>query len=198
MTREATPREWFTVRWSDDGVVLLDQRRLPTEEVYLTLATVEAVADAIESLAVRGAPAIGCTAAFGIALAAQKARAREPDALRAELEAAFERLAATRPTAVNLFASLRRMRAAFDAAAAEPGATSDSIRAQLVETAQHLLAEDVAACRAIGRAGLELIPKGARVLTHCNAGALATGGYGTALGIVRAAAEAGRGVRVLA
>jgi methylthioribose-1-phosphate isomerase len=165
MTGQPGSQGWFTVRWSDDGVVLLDQRRLPSEEVYLTLATVEEVARAIENLAVRGAPAIGCTAAFGIALAAVEADARDPDALREALEAAFERLARTRPTAVNLFASLRRMREVLTA---------------------------------IGRAGVELIPRGARVLTHCNAGALATGGYGTALGIVRAAAAAGREVSVLA
>jgi methylthioribose-1-phosphate isomerase len=147
---------------------------------------------------VRGAPAIGCTAAFGIALAAVKADARDPDALGEELEAAFERLARTRPTAVNLFASLGRMREVLAAALAEGDASIDSIRSRLVEAAQALLEEDIEACRAIGRAGVELIPKGARVLTHCNAGALATGGYGTALGIVRAAAAAGREVSVLA
>jgi methylthioribose-1-phosphate isomerase len=190
--------DWYTLRWSDQGVHLLDQRRLPTEETYLTLRTVEEVAQAIETLAVRGAPAIGCTAALGIALAAVTSDARDLAALRIALERASVRLARTRPTAVNLFWALGRMREALDAAAAAAGATVASVRARLVDAAQAIVIDDVARCRAIGREGLPLVPQGARVLTHCNAGALATAGYGTALGVVRAACEAGRRVSVLA
>ena len=189
---------WFTLRWSEDGVVLLDQRRLPLEEVYLTLGSVEEVAKAIESLAVRGAPAIGCAAALGVARAACVSGARDLVALRADLDAAVARLSRTRPTAVNLFWALGRMGELADTALAEPDASVESVRDRLVAAAQRLLAEDVTVCRAIGLAGLPLVPEGARILTHCNAGALATAGYGTALGMVRAAFEAGRHVRVLA
>jgi len=190
--------DWFTLRWSTQGVVLLDQRRLPREEVYLTLQSVEEIAQAIESLAVRGAPAIGCAAALGIARAACVSRARDLATLRADLEAAATRLSRTRPTAVNLFWALGRMREFANAALAAPEASVESVRDGLVAAAQALVAEDVTVCRAIGRAGLPLVPEGARILTHCNAGALATAGYGTALGVVRAAVEAGRKVQVLA
>jgi methylthioribose-1-phosphate isomerase len=190
--------DWFTLRWSRQGVVLLDQRRLPREEVYLTLASVEEIAQAIESLAVRGAPAIGCAAALGIAQAAWVSRARDLETLRGDLEVAAARLARTRPTAVNLFWALGRMREAAGAALAAKDASVESVRDRVVAAAQTLLDEDVAVCRAIGHAGLALVPDGARILTHCNAGALATSGYGTALGVVRAAFEAGRKVQVLA
>ena len=190
--------DWFTLRWSAQGVVLLDQRRLPREEVYLTLQSVEEIAQAIETLAVRGAPAIGCAAALGVARAACVSRARDLATLRADLEAAATRLSRTRPTAVNLFWALGRMREVANAALAAPEASVESVRDGLVAAAQSLVAEDVTVCRAIGRAGLPLVPEGARILTHCNAGALATAGYGTALGVVRAAVEAGRKVQVLA
>lgn len=193
-----SPPEWFTLRWSDAGVELLDQRRLPGEERYLVLQTVEEVALAIESMAVRGAPAIGCAAALGVARAAAQSRAADLPALRIELEAACNRLARTRPTATNLFWALGRMRQTFEVEAARSGADVERVCERLVEAAQRMLRDDVEACRAIGRAGLPLIPDGSRVLTHCNAGALATAGYGTALGLVRAAAEAGRRVSVLA
>jgi len=147
---------------------------------------------------VRGAPAIGCAAALGVALGAVTGRAENVAELRRDLERDAERLARTRPTAVNLFWALQRMREALERAAAAPGAEVAAVRKQLVEAAQRLVEEDVASCRAIGRAGLEVIPAGARILTHCNAGALATGGYGTALGVVRAAHEAGRNISVLA
>ena len=189
---------WFTLRWDDDAVRLLDQRRLPGEEVYLALRHVEEIARAIEELAVRGAPAIGCAAALGVARAAVTAEARDATTLAATLEPAFTRLARTRPTAVNLFWALRRMRQALDAALAAPGASAGTLRQALVSEARRILEEDVAICRAIGRAGLELVPDGARVLTHCNAGALATAGYGTALGVLRAAVDAGRRISVLA
>ncbi len=176
---------WHTMRWRGDHLELLDQRLLPGEERYLSLASVEEVARAIEDMAVRGAPAIGCAAAFGIALAAGEGSA---------LEAAFDRLASTRPTAVNLFWALGRMR---EALARLDLATTDLATA-LAEEAQRIHDEDVETCRAIGRHGASLVPDGARLLTHCNAGALATAGYGTALGVVRAAVEAGRSLEVLA
>jgi methylthioribose-1-phosphate isomerase len=186
---------WATLRWTDAGLVLLDQRELPTRETYLTCREVEEVALAIESLAVRGAPAIGCSAAFGVALAAQRSRARTASGLVRDVTVAAERLAKTRPTAVNLFWALGRMRRRLEA---ETGAEPDALRAALLREAEAIRVEDVAACRALGRHGLELVPERARILTHCNAGALATAGYGTALGVVRAATEAGRNVSVLA
>ncbi len=188
--------DWAAVRWIDDAVVLLDQRRLPLEERYLRLRDAESVAVAIEDMVVRGAPAIGCTAALGVARAALDAKASTVADLRRELEPAFERLAATRPTAVNLFWALDRMRATLAEAREEDSV--DALRARLVAAARGLLDDDVRRCRAIGESGLALVAQGARILTHCNAGALATGGYGTALGVVRAAAEAGREPRVWA
>ena len=189
---------WFTLRWTPDGVEMLDQRLLPGEERYLVARSVEEVAVAIERLAVRGAPAIGCAAALGVALAATTSPAQDLGALRAGLERARARLARTRPTAVNLFWALERMARAEAAALCAPGAGVPELRAALVAEAQALVAEDVAICRALGHAGLPLVPEAARILTHCNAGALATAGYGTALGVVRAAVEAGRRVAVLA
>lgn len=189
---------WFTLRWDGDAVVLLDQRQLPRDEVYLRLRSVEEVALAIERLAVRGAPAIGCTAALGVALAAVTSPAADTAGLRRDVAVALERLAATRPTAVNLFWALGRMRDGLEAAATAPGATAAAVRAELVTLACRIVEEDVAACRAIGQAGLTAIPPAARILTHCNAGALATAGYGTALGVVRAAFAAGRVASVLA
>lgn len=177
---------WFTMRWRVDHLVLLDQRRLPAAEHYLTLRDEEAVACAIEAMAVRGAPAIGCAAAFGVALAAAGGGDRE-----ARIDASFLRLAATRPTAVNLFWALGRMREVWKTRPADPARA-------LLHEAQRILEEDVATCRAIGRHGKALVPDPARVLTHCNAGALATAGYGTALGVVRAAHEAGRSLEVFA
>jgi methylthioribose-1-phosphate isomerase len=189
---------WFTLRWSPGGVELLDQRKLPAEERYLVLSSVEEVAEAIESLAVRGAPAIGCAAALGVARGAVTSAATDLTALRADLERAIARLARTRPTAVNLFWALDRMGREIAIAASAPGASPDSLRKHVVTVACTLVEEDVEICRALGLAGLPLVPQHARILTHCNAGGLATAGYGTALGVVRAAAEAGRGVRVLA
>ncbi len=192
------PADWFTLRWSDDGVVLLDQRRLPGEEIYLTLERVEEVARAIEDMAVRGAPAIACAAALGVALAAQRSDAVDTRGLIADVEAASERLARTRPTAANLFWALDRMRRRLAAAAR---GSADEVRDALVAEAQAILEEDVETNRAIGAAGAAIVPDvagGARVLTHCNAGALATAGHGTALGVIRSVVESGRKVRVLA
>jgi len=185
---------FFTVRLDGGAVVLLDQRRLPEEELYLKLESGEAVARAIEDMAVRGAPAIGVAAAMGVAVEL----ARAPDAeLEATLYSVSARLARTRPTAVNLRWALERMRAALGearAAGAGPAALREAARAE----AQRIADEDVASCRAIGDAGAALVPQGARVLTHCNAGAIATAGYGTALGVVRSAARAGRLAHVVA
>lgn len=177
------------LRWVGDRLVLLDQRRLPGEEVERACTRWEDVAEAIRSLAVRGAPAIGVAAAFGVVLAARQSPARTGPDLVADLEVALKGLAATRPTAVNLFWALERMRrAARDVAQRGP----EEIRARLEAEAEAILAEDEAANRALGAHGAALVPPGARILTHCNTGALATGGYGTALGVIRAAHAQGR------
>ncbi len=165
------------MRWEDGVLHLLDQLRLPGEEVWVACRTEDEVADAIRRMVVRGAPAIGCAAAYGVALAARRG---------APLERAIDLLAAARPTAVNLFWALAEMRRAGGAPAA--------LEARAIEIQK----DDIAMCRAIGRHGAALIPDGATVLTHCNAGALATGGYGTALGVIRGAREAGKALRVLA
>jgi len=192
-------RPWYTLRWAGDAVELLDQTRLPIEERYLHLEDVEGVADAIERLAVRGAPAIGCAAALGVALGAVRSSAADvPSLVEVLRSTTIPRLAATRPTAVNLFWALERMDAVLDTLARAPDASVDSVRAGLIDAAEAVVAEDVEICREIGRNGVAVVPSGARILTHCNAGALATAGYGTALGVVRAASEAGLGIRVLA
>jgi methylthioribose-1-phosphate isomerase len=185
---------FFTVRLTADGVEMLDQRLLPDVERYLTLCSVEEVARAIEDMAVRGAPAIGVTAAMGIALALRHAADAELALVHASASA---RLARTRPTAVNLTWALERMRAGLQPLFAS-AAPATQIRAAAESLAQRIHDEDVAVCRAIGDAGGSLFPERARVLTHCNAGALATAGYGTALGVIRSAARAGRVETVLA
>jgi methylthioribose-1-phosphate isomerase len=177
------------VRWEDGRLVLLDQTRLPTEQVERACATWPEVAEAIRSLVVRGAPAIGVAAAFGLVLAVRASRARDRAALQADLEEAIKGLAATRPTAVNLFWALDRMRRTAESA---PDLPVPALADRLLAEAQAILAEDLAANRAMGALGAALVPAGARVLTHCNAGALATAGYGTALGVIRAAHERGR------
>ncbi len=188
--------DWFTLLWTEDGPVLLDQRLLPGEETYLTLHSVEEMARAIEDLVIRGAPAIACAAALGIALAARRSEATDVAGVVADIERACERLAVTRPTAVNLFWAIERMRSCMRRAV--PTATAESLRQTIVDEALRVLEEDVVTNRTLGRAGVDIVPQGARILTHCNAGALATAGHGTALGVVRSAVEAGRAVRVLA
>jgi methylthioribose-1-phosphate isomerase len=177
------------VRWSGTELVLIDQTRLPSAEVERTCARWEDVADAIRTLVVRGAPAIGVAAAFGVVLAARASKATSFDDLMADLETAIDGLAATRPTAVNLFWALERMRREAGELRAEP---LDAVRAALEGAARRILDEDLAANRAMGDHGAALVPAGARILTHCNAGALATAGYGTALGVVRSAHREGK------
>jgi methylthioribose-1-phosphate isomerase len=177
-----------TVMWEDGAVVMIDQRRLPDEQVFLRCRHPHEVAEAIKDMAIRGAPAIGVAAAFGLALAAHVSKA-EGQALDAEFEAACAELAATRPTAVNLFWAIDRMRARYRASAPLGG---PALRQALLGEALAIQTEDVAACRRMGDFGAELLPQDARVLTHCNAGALATAGYGTALGVIRSAARLGK------
>jgi methylthioribose-1-phosphate isomerase len=182
-----------SVRYEDGAVLLLDQRRLPAEEVYLRCADATAVAQGIREMAVRGAPAIGVAAAFGIALGMSDG-AGDPARQRQRLERLSDELRATRPTAVNLFWAIERMRARFAAAEAAGAPVAEA----LLDEARRIKQEDIAACRRMGELGAELLPERARVLTHCNAGALATAGYGTALGVVRSAAAQGKLVAVFA
>ena len=177
------------VRWANGGLQLLDQTLLPVQELVRDYTRWEDVADAIRTLVVRGAPAIGVAAAYGVVLAARQSRATTFDALVADLETAIKGLAATRPTAVNLFWALERMRRL---AVGLAGQSPDAVRARLLAEAEAIREEDIAANRAMGAHGAALVPDRARILTHCNAGALATAGYGTALGVIRAAHERGK------
>jgi len=183
-----------TVEWQDGEVVLIDQRRLPAEQVMIRCRDHSQVAAAIKDMAIRGAPAIGVAAALGIALGVRNATA-EGAALQAEFERICQELASTRPTAVNLFWAIARMRGRFVTEQVRGGAP---LRQALLDEALALQSEDLAACRRIGDIGAELIPTGARLLTHCNAGALATAGYGTALGVIRSAARQGKVANVFA
>jgi methylthioribose-1-phosphate isomerase len=178
-----------------DRVFLLDQRELPEREVYVTLPSAPAVAEAIRSMIVRGAPAIGVAAAYGMALAARAAHAEAAAAFLASMRAAGAVLAASRPTAVNLAWAVDRLLAEAERRASLPGAPRAF---HLAELARSIHRDDVAACREMGRVGALRLPDAGTVLTHCNAGALATGGYGTALGVIRAAIAAGKRLRVLA
>jgi methylthioribose-1-phosphate isomerase len=177
-----------TVAFEDETVVLIDQRLLPGDEVYLRCRDHHQVAVAIRDMAVRGAPAIGVTAALGLALGVRRENAEGP-VLQAAFDAMCAEMAATRPTAVNLFWAIDRMRRRFARDAAAGGAV---LRDGLLQEAQAILDEDIASCRRMGDLGAPLLPENARVLTHCNAGALATAGYGTALGVIRSAARLGR------
>lgn len=184
-----------TVEWKDGAVRLLDQSRLPEAVEYLDCRDYREVGRAIRELKVRGAPAIGITAAMGFALAAQSLHVPDYEALKAALREVADHLAATRPTAVNLFWALSRMTTALERLRYLPVA---AIQQGLVAESQAILDEDIAMNRAMGRHGAALLTHGQTVLTHCNAGALATGGYGTALGVIRAAWEAGKQIRVIA
>jgi methylthioribose-1-phosphate isomerase len=234
-----------TIEWTEDGVRMIDQTKLPASEVYVTCRTYQEVAEAIRSMVIRGAPAIGVAAAMGVALGIKQSSATSVAELRVDYEKIAETISKTRPTAVNLFWAVKRMREVFERTLAGTGVASENrssvtsvpktfntestegsvnsvletsshrghgdrvggnttaekiaqTKARLVDEAQRVLAEDIAINEAMGRHGAALIPESATVLTHCNAGALATGGYGTALGVIRAAIAAGKKIDVLA
>jgi methylthioribose-1-phosphate isomerase len=187
-----------TIEWTDEGVRMIDQRLLPTEEKYVTLRSCAEVAEAIKTMMVRGAPAIGVSAAMGLALGVNQSTAASLPELGREFDLLCEMMSATRPTAVNLFWAIEKMRSEF---ARITAGTEDAgeIKQALIVEALKIFREDIEANRSIGRFGAELIPDGATVLTHCNAGALATAGdYGTALGVIRGARDAGKRVAVIA
>lgn len=186
---------FHTIAWRQEGVSMLDQRLLPDRETYNIYDTYQGVAEAIKTMVIRGAPAIGVAAAMGIALAAERVPATDFDQFSENMEPAFRTLAATRPTAVNLFWALDRMKRRL---AALRGQEIGAIREALAAEALAIQSEDVEINRQIGKFGAVLIDDGDTVLTHCNAGALATAGYGTALGVIRAAFEAGKKIDVLA
>src|SRR5580658_1329870 len=175
-----------TIEWTDAGVVMIDQTRLPREQVFVTCRSYVEVAVAIRSMVIRGAPAIGVAAAMGVALGVQE---------DADFERVCDTLASTRPTAVNLFWAIERMRALRSSL---NGIAREELVRRMIEEAKNIRLDDIAICRAMGKHGAALVPAGKTVLTHCNAGALATAGYGTALGVIRAAAEAGKKIDVFA
>lgn len=186
-----------TIAWEGETIVMVDQRKLPVTETYVTCRTVTDVARSIKTMVIRGAPAIGVAAAMGLALGAARSKATGTKQFATEFQRHCELLASTRPTAVNLFWAIERMKQAF-ADGAMAGESVDQLRVRLRDAADRIHDDDVESCRAIGRHGASVVPAEARVLTHCNAGALATAGYGTALGVIRGAVEAGKAVRVLA
>jgi len=186
-----------TIAREDDAVVMIDQRKLPVQEVYVRCKTAPEVARAIRTMVIRGAPAIGVAAALGIALGMRRSSATGTQKFAAEFAKTCELMASTRPTAVNLFWAIDRMKRSFSAAI-QSGASVDQIKDRLDAEAQAIHDEDVASCRTMGAYGAEVVPADARILTHCNAGALATAGYGTALGVIRGAVEAGKKVTVFA
>ncbi len=190
---EAIPVE--TLRWRGARLELIDQRALPARLEYVSCTNAAEVAEAIRSMVVRGAPAIGCAAAFGVALEAKRQERCTRAEFDAAMEIAFRSLAASRPTAVNLFWALDRMRAALGA-----GTRDDprSTAGRLADAALAIFNADLETNRAIGRAGAALVPDGARVLTHCNTGSLATAGHGTALGVIRSARDQGKRISVIA
>lgn len=186
-----------TVEWTDEGVCMIDQRKLPTVEEYPVFRTYTEVADAIRDMVVRGAPAIGVAAAMGVALGVRDSRATSISELRQEFETIAEVIGSTRPTAVNLFWGIARMRRTLDELSSRD-VSLDRIRAGMVEEALAIHREDIESNMRMGQYGQALLPNAGTVLTHCNAGALATAGYGTALGVIRAAVDSGKRIRVLA
>jgi methylthioribose-1-phosphate isomerase len=190
-----------TIEWTGDGVRMIDQTRLPAEEIYRTYRTHEEVAEAIRSMVIRGAPAIGVAAAMGVALGVKNSGARTIPELCRDFETIAETISKTRPTAVNLFWAIERMRTAFQNSLSCQTSDQQSIaftKAALEDEAKRILAEDIAVNEAMGKHGAALMPDSGTVLTHCNAGALATGGYGTALGVIRSAVAAGKKIHVFA
>jgi methylthioribose-1-phosphate isomerase len=187
-----------TLEWTDAGVRFLDQTKLPLEETYVLATSYQQVADIIVTMVVRGAPAIGVSAAMGVALGVKQTKATTIPELTAEVKVICDVLAATRPTAVNLFWAIERMRRLYEVLAETPGMDVETIKIALIDEAKLMYDEDIAACKAMGKHGAALMPMTGTVLTHCNAGALATCGYGTALGVIRAAVEAGHTIDVYA
>jgi methylthioribose-1-phosphate isomerase len=186
-----------TIDWQGDTIVMVDQRKLPGQEVYVRCRTAQEVARAIRTMIIRGAPAIGVSAAMGIALGMRRSTAKGTKQFAVEFQKTCDMMAATRPTAVNLFWAIDRMKRVF-ADAAQAGQSTEEIAKRLERESRLIHDEDVASCRTMGGFGAEVVPDGARVLTHCNAGALATAGYGSALGVIRAAVEKGKRVAVFA
>jgi len=186
-----------TIEWTDEGVKMIDQRKLPTVEEYPVFKTYQEVADAIRSMVIRGAPAIGVAAAMGVALGVRDSKARNIAELREDFNEIADTLASTRPTAVNLFWAIERMKRLFKEIATN-GAEKRAIADRLIQEALTIQVEDIEGNKRMGRFGQELLPNSGTILTHCNAGALATAGYGTALGVIRAAVENGKRLRVLA
>ena len=195
MTTPGAKQKIETLRWTGERLEMIDQRVLPASFDYLPFASAQEVAQGIRAMVVRGAPAIGCAAAYGVAMEAQNLRNVGSEQFAAAMELGFEVLAASRPTAVNLFWALRRMRAVWQNLA---GRAPAEIADALLAAAHQVLAEDISINRAMGALGARLLPDGARVLTHCNAGALATAGHGTALGVIRSAVEDGKRISVIA
>jgi methylthioribose-1-phosphate isomerase len=187
-----------TLEWTDAGVRFLDQTKLPLEETYVLATSYQQVADIITTMVVRGAPAIGVSAAMGVALGVKQSKATTIPALSTEVKTICDTLATTRPTAVNLFWAIERMHRTYEALAQTPGIEIATIQTALIDEAKEMYDEDIAACKAMGKHGAALMPMTGTVLTHCNAGALATCGYGTALGVIRAAVEAGHKIDVYA
>lgn len=195
MTGALSPSRVETLRWKNGRIEMIDQRVLPARFDYLAFDSAQGVAEAIRGMVVRGAPAIGCAAAYGVALAALQLRDANRQKFNPGMEQAFEVLALSRPTAVNLAWALQRMRNFWTAI--EERASAEVADALLAE-AHEILAEDIRINRAMGAHGAALLQDGARVLTHCNAGALATAGHGTALGVIRSAVESGKRISVIA
>lgn len=186
-----------TLAWTPDGIRFIDQTRLPLEETYVLATTYEQVADVIVSMVVRGAPAIGVSAAYGVALGALRSNAASAQDFAPEFEKICARLAGTRPTAVNLFWAIDRMKRVFADLLAS-GSAMARVQDTLLAEAHAMYDEDIAACKTMGAFGGALLPQSGGVLTHCNAGALATCGYGTALGVIRSAVEQGKQIHVFA
>ena len=186
-----------TLAWTPEGVRFIDQTKLPLEESYVLATTYEQVADIIVTMVVRGAPAIGVSAAYGIALGVLHTTAVTPQEFAPEFDRICARLAGTRPTAVNLFWAIDRMKRLFEKLLAE-GDTLAQIQEKILDEAHAMYQEDIAACKTMGAFGGALLPDEGGVLTHCNAGALATCGYGTALGVIRSAVEQGKKIHVFA
>jgi methylthioribose-1-phosphate isomerase len=186
-----------TIDWQDDMVVMIDQRKLPSQELYVRCRTAQEVARAIRTMVIRGAPAIGVAAAMGLALGMRRSSAKGTRQCAVEFQKLCDMMAATRPTAVNLFWAIDRMKRAF-AEGAHAGESPEELGHRLEREARAIHDEDVANCRLMGGFGAAVVPDGGRVLTHCNAGALATAGYGSALGVIRAAVEQGKRIAVFA